>query len=377
MRIFHVLIIICLFQYSDLYAQQTTAFPFSIEGQINADTGTVELRMLTDISYYPKGVQNLSAKVKNGKFFMNGYIPYPQGFEFRYGSYYYSDVFVIEKGRQLIKININSNGKIPEVQNEVMKEYYHDYIMATASLIEKKVLLYHEWDSLNRVYQRKIPKDFELELRKRQAEFYNEGDKILLQYAISHPNSYLAFWKLINLASFSGYESIFDSIFNQFSDSLKGTYAGKILSRNLKIAGMLQIGKVFPPIISIDIRDNKLDVATFLKSEYTLVDFWYSNCGPCIAQFPDLKQLYEKYKNKGFEIVGISTDKLKYKTEWQVAVKKYQLDWPQYWDTNGQEATRLSIRAFPTNFLLDGQGRIIKKNMSPVELKQFLLDNIK
>ena len=140
---------------------------------------------------------------------------------------------------------------------------------------------------------------------------------------------------------------------------------------------MLQIGKEFPPIISIDIRDNKLDVATFLKSEYTLVDFWYSNCGPCIAQFPDLKQLYEKYKNKGFEIVGISTDKLKYKTEWQVAVKKYQLDWPQYWDTNGQEATRLSIRAFPTNFLLDGQGRIIKKNMSPVELKQFLLDNIK
>lgn len=376
MRIFYLLSITWLLQYSGLYAQQKNSFLFTIDGHINADTGTVQLKMLTDTSYYPQGVQNLRAKVKNKKFSFHGYIPYPQGFQLFYNSNYSSAIFVIEKGKQSITLNIDSNGKTPEVRNEVMKEYYKDYKNATKSLVLKSALFYVKWDSLNKVYQRNIPKNIELALRTRQNEFYIENDQILLEYVTSHPNSYLAFWKFINLSSFSGYESIFDSIFNKFSDSLKSKYAGRVLSKNLKIASTLSMGRKFPSFICINNQNNKLDSASFLKNEYTLIDFWYSNCGPCIAQFPDLKYLYEKYKGKGFEIAGISTDKQKYKTDWQNAIKKHQLLWPQYWDINGQEAAKLSINAFPTNFLLDSQGRIIKKNLRPIELKQFLMDNI-
>ena len=359
----------------NLYGQKVVLSPFTIQGHINADTGTVKLVLFSDSSFYPKGIHSLSAEVKNGRFSFQGYLPYPQGFELLYNSNYSTSLFVIEKGIQSISINIDSNRTTPEVRNQVMKEYA-DYKSLGKSLIAKQTLLYHTWDSLNKVYQRKLPKNIELDLRAQQNAYYAEGDQNLLKYVTSHPNSYLAFWKFIRLASFSGHENIFDSIFNQFSDSLKNTHAGKVLSKNLNIGGTLGMGKKFPSFNCISDQGKNLDTASFLKNQYTLIDFWFSNCGPCIAQFPTLKYLYDKYKGSGFEIVGISTDNEKYKTDWQNAIKKYQLLWPQYWDINGVEATKMSINAFPTNFLLDKQGIIIKKNISPVELEEFLLKQI-
>lgn len=359
----------------NLYAQKAVLSPFTIQGYINADTGTVKLILLTDSSFYPKGIHGLSAQVKKGRFSFQGHLPYPQGFELIYGSSYLSSLFVIEKGVQSITINIDSNRTTPDVRNQVMKEYA-EYKNMWKALVAKENLLYHTWDSLNKVYQRKIPKNIELDLRAKQNAYYAESDQNLLKYVTAYPNSYLGFWKFIRLSSFSGHEKIFDSIFNQFSDSLKNTHAGRVLSKNLYIGGTLGMGKRFPSLISVSDQGKKLDSTSFLKNQYTLIDFWYSNCGPCIAQFPTLKNLYEKYKGSGFEIVGVSTDKEKYKTDWQNAIKKYQLLWPQYWDKNGVEATKMSINAFPTNFLLDKEGIIIRKNISTVELEDFLLKQI-
>jgi cytochrome oxidase Cu insertion factor (SCO1/SenC/PrrC family) len=359
----------------NLYGQKADLSPFTIQGYINADTGTVKLILLTDSSFYPKGINSLSAQVKNGRFSFQGYLPYPQGFELVYSSSYLSSLFVIEKGIQSMSINIDSNRTTPVVRNQVMKEYT-EYKNMWKTLIAKETLLYHTWDSLDKVYQRKLPKNIELELRAKQKAYYAESDQNLLKYVTAYPNSYLAFWKFIRLSSFSGHEKIFDSIFNQLSDSLKNTYAGRVLSKNLYIGGTLGMGKRFPPLICISDQGKNLDNASFLKNQYTLIDFWYSNCGPCIAQFPTSKYLYDKYKGSGFEIVGVSTDKEKYKTDWQNAIKKYQLLWPQYWDINGVESTKMSINAFPTNFLLDKEGMIIRKNISRVELEEFLLKQI-
>ena len=359
----------------NLYAQKAVLSPFTIEGYINADSGTVQLIRFSDTSFYPKGIHSLSTQVKNGRFSFQGYLPYPQGFELLYSSSYLSSLFVIEKGIQSIIINIDSNQTTPDVRNQVMKEPAEVKNLRN-TLTAKMNLLYHNWDSLNKVYQRKLPKNIELDLRAKQNAYYTESDQNLLKYVTAYPNSYLAFWKFIRLSSFSGHEKIFDSIFNQLSDSLKNTHAGRVLSKNLNIGSILGMGKRFPSLNSINNQGKNLDNGNFLKNQYTLIDFWYSNCGPCIAQFPTFKNLYEKYKGSGFEIVGVSTDKEKYKTDWQNAIKKYKLLWPQYWDINGLESTKMSINAFPTNFLLDKQGVIIRKNISPVELEEFLLQKI-
>src|SRR3954464_11133974 len=103
------LIIILSIQYVNLYAQQHKMLPFKINGTINADTGTIELRMFVDPSFYPENLRKLSRHVKNKKFYFSGYLPSPQGFELLYNSERSSSDFIIEAGTQSITYNIDSS----------------------------------------------------------------------------------------------------------------------------------------------------------------------------------------------------------------------------------------------------------------------------
>ena len=73
---------------------------------------------------------------------------------------------------------------------------------------------------------------------------------------------------------------------------------------------------------------------------------WLQRCSPCIAQFDDMKSIYSTYKNQGFEIIGVSTDKVKARASWQQIINNRRLIWPQYWDKDGLESKKLSITRF-------------------------------
>jgi peroxiredoxin len=371
MRIFYLLSIVLLLQGIHLHAQPQKLLPFTLNGTINADTGTIELRLLQDPSFYPEALRNLIATVKNRQFTFSGYLPSPQGFQLLYSGNYVSGEFVIEAGKQAVHFNIDSSFQTPHVQNVAMQEYEQEYLSAFKQVRQDRNLLTKKWDSLNRVYERKLPASVKLSLERELKEQYKKNDETLLAYVKTHPNSQFAFWKFVNLLNF-GYEPIFDTIYYHFSSPIKGSYAGKVLAERLATASILSIGKTFPSIPVVDKQDKRHTVSSFSKATYTLVDFWYSNCAPCIAQFPELKTIYSNYKSKGFEIVAISTDKPAHKEAWQRMINKYELEWPQYWDVAGKEANKLSINAFPTNVLLDKHGKIVKKNIKPAELSQFL-----
>jgi peroxiredoxin len=169
-----------------------------------------------------------------------------------------------------------------------------------------------------------------------------------------------------------GYEPIFDSIYNSFSSELKNGYAGRVLKIKLDNGRLLSVGKQYPLLQCVNRNNEKFSPTIFLKNKLTLLDFWYSGCGPCRAQFNSLKNLYTQFGNKGFEIVGISVDRETDKKKWEDIIINEKLSWQHYWDMNGKEANRLSIRAFPTNFLIDNTGKIIAKNISVEELEVLL-----
>ncbi|MEK6480573.1 TlpA disulfide reductase family protein [Catalinimonas sp. 4WD22] len=364
---------------SILYAQESKLNSFAIEGSINADTGTLVLMPLYDTDFYPEDVEKVQARVENNKVHFSGSMPYPMGFTLQYENSYASRLFVVEPGQQSITINLEANREVPEVTNQAMREYQNDYLKAFETITQRRNRYDERRASLRQKYQDDIPDEVALELEKEYKSIYAQSDSLLMQYVADHPDSYLALWKLVELFGFVGYEDIYVSAYAHFSDALKNTYTGKVLGEKLQVAAKLAQGKPFPTMetVDTDLQEYLISYTDFTKNQYTFVDFWYSNCSPCIAQFPHLRETYEKYREQGFEIVGISTDRIRYQDMWMKAIERFELVWPQYWDKDGKESAALAINRFPTNYLLDSEGKIIAKDLRPVELEQFLAENIR
>lgn len=109
-----------------------------------------------------------------------------------------------------------------------------------------------------------------------------------------------------------------------------------------------------------------------LKGKVVLIDFWASWCGPCRTANKNLKKLYNKYKDKGFEIYGISVD---YNTKaWKKAIKADKINWIQVYDEGGLIADKWRVSYLPTGFLLNKQGNIIAKDLDGKELEDKLIE---
>ena len=347
---------------------------FILEGKINMDTGKVELLLVGDTTLYPSSIRYLISPVINGKFRFENKIPHPMAYMLASTSGYLSDMIVIEPGTQSVTCHIDSSRKVPEINNKVMQEYA-SYREASKGLRDKERLFDQEERELMEKYPKGIPEKLKGEMKVKIQALYDDGDQTLLAYIKENPGSYWALWRLIRLTNF-GYEKIFDEMMPLFADSLKDSYSGKGLVQILKRSRILSVGNKFPRMELLQVNGEPSAGIPFTKSKYTLIDFWYTKCMPCIAGFPSFVKIYDDYHKKGFEIAGIATDALKYKKDLPVVIEKHKLKWLQYWDLNGIGSFNLSIQAFPTNFLVDNNGIIIRKNISSPELAAFLEKNL-
>lgn len=114
------------------------------------------------------------------------------------------------------------------------------------------------------------------------------------------------------------------------------------------------------------------------KGKVVLVDFWASWCGPCRREMPNLVEAYKKYRNKGFEIVGVSLDRDA--EAWKDGIKKLDITWPQmsdlkYWDCEG--AKLYAVSSIPHTVLIDGEGTILARGLHGEELQKQIAEALK
>jgi thiol-disulfide isomerase/thioredoxin len=110
-----------------------------------------------------------------------------------------------------------------------------------------------------------------------------------------------------------------------------------------------------------------------LRGKYVLIDFWASWCGPCRRENPNVVKTYATYKDKGFEIFGVSLDQNR--EAWLKAIETDKLVWKhvsdlQYWNSAGAQAYQ--VNSIPQTFLVDPAGRIIAKGLRGAALDNYL-----
>ncbi|HBZ26359.1 MAG TPA: hypothetical protein DEO54_09045 [Rikenellaceae bacterium] len=150
-----------------------------------------------------------------------------------------------------------------------------------------------------------------------------------------------------------------EELYGLLSPQIQKTSEGEKVAAYIRGVKGANSGSLVKNFVLNDQNGNPISFDSF-RGKYVWMDFWASWCGPCKEAFPHMREIYTKYKDKNFEILGISTDS---KIEpWLKILPQINNPWPQVWDSKNI-MSEFAVTAFPTSFLIDPAGKIILKEV--------------
>ena len=147
--------------------------------------------------------------------------------------------------------------------------------------------------------------------------------------------------------------------------------------RNKAKPGSTLVGKPVPDFSATDLEGNPISLKAY-RGKVVLLDFWAVWCQPCIAEMPNLKKVYDTYKNAGFDIIGISLDNDE--TQLRDYLKANNIPWRQVFSGQGWMspiARQYGIRAIPAPWLIDREGKLISHQARGEALERLVAEAVK
>lgn len=163
-----------------------------------------------------------------------------------------------------------------------------------------------------------------------------------------------------------------ETFLKSFDESIQQCYYLKQIRNKVNRLKSISIGQQAPDFELKDLNGKPVKLSSF-RGKYVLLDFWASWCGPCRKENPNVVKSYDRYKNKGFTVLGVSLDADEVK--WRQAVQEDGMPWVQTLDDKtaaGNAGKLYEIKAIPANFLIDTHGKIIATNLRGPELEKVL-----
>ena len=206
-------------------------------------------------------------------------------------------------------------------------------------------------------------------LREEYSELQEEAREFELNYVKENPNaiiSALIIQKALQQRLLP--ESEIKSMFDSLSPEIQNSKIGKKIKEKIEKGEKVTVGSRAPNFSAPTPSGEELALNDVL-GKVTLVDFWAAWCRPCRAENPNIVRVYNKYKDKGLSILGVSLDRKA--EDWKKAISDDGLEWNHvsnvdYFD---EIAELYNVDAIPASFILDENGVIVAKNLRGAALE--------